>query len=194
MEIAILALRVRRTGRHRPLRGFDTARTAGADCTVSLRMLEPVERVTASHGLRVEPEGTLETVGPDLVVVPGGGWNARGEAGAWAEAERGAIPDALSQLSDEGVTVAAVCTGAVLLERAGLLEGRPAVTHAAALDDLRASDVEVVDDGDVVTCGGVVAGLDLSVYLVEREFGASVADAVVAEMEHARPSDVHVTR
>lgn len=181
-----------------PYEVFDNARVAGADCTVTLRTVAPVERVTASHGLRVEPDGTLAAVDPDLVVVPGGGWNTRGEAGAWAEAEDGAIPDALADLHAEGVTLASVCTGGMLLERAGVLDDRPAVTHGGAMDDLRDSaaeaiDARVVDDGDVLTCGGVVSGLDLAVYLVEREFGAAIADAVRTEMEHEGSSDVYVS-
>ena len=171
--------------------GFET------DLSVSLRTLDDVERVSASHGLRVEPDGTLDEVDPDLVVVPGGGWNDRAGAGAWAEAERGTIPDALARLHDGGTTVAGVCTGGMLISRAGLTEGRPAITHAGAVDDLRETDARVVDarvvdDGDVVTAGGVTAGLDLALHLVEREFGEGVADSVAATLVHDRRGPVHV--
>ncbi len=71
----------------------------------------------------------------------------------------------------------------MVLSRAGLLDGRPAVTHGGAIEDLRATDAtvvdaRVVDDDDVLTCGGVTSGLDLAVHLVEREWGADVAAAV----------------
>jgi transcriptional regulator GlxA family with amidase domain len=84
----------------------------------------------------------------------------------------------------------------MLLARAGLLDGRPAVTHAGATDDLRATaaevvDARVVDDGDVLTAGGVTSGLDLAHYVVEREFGADVAAAVATEMEYERRGDVY---
>jgi transcriptional regulator GlxA family with amidase domain len=181
-----------------PYEVFENADDAGGEMTVSLCTLADVGRVTASHGLRVEPDATLEDRSPDLVVVPGGGWNGRGETGAWAEAERGAIPDAVATLHDEGATVAAVCTGGMLLSRAGVLDGRPATTHAGALPDLRDSDARVVDarvvdDGDVLTAGGVTSGIDLAFHVVEREFGAAVARAVAAQMEYEPSDDVYVS-
>lgn len=178
-----------------PYEVFENAARAGASWDVTLRSVRDAETVTASHGLRVEPDGPLADADPDLLVVAGGGWNARSDAGAWAEAERGDLPDAVAAAHERGATVAGVCTGGMLLARAGVLDGRPAVTHGGALDDLRATDAEVVDarvvdDGDVLTCGGVTAGLDLALYLVEREWGADVAAAVTAEMEYERRGDV----
>lgn len=172
-----------------PFEVFQNAGAAGADCTATLRTVDHSETVTASHGLRVEPDGVLDDVDPDAVVVPGGGWNDRGEAGAWAEAERGAIPDAVAASHERGATVAGVCTGGMLLARAGVTAGRPAVTHAGALDDLRETeatvvDARVVDDGDVLTAGGVTSGLDLAVHLVAREFGPEIAEQVTTEMEY----------
>ena len=168
----------------------------GTGCSVSLVTLAPTEQVRASHGLRVEPDGTLGD--PDLLVVPGGGWNDRGETGAWAEAERGAVPDAIAAAHERGATLASVCTGGMLLSRAGVLDGRPAVTHHGALEDLRETDAEVVearvvDDGDVVTAGGVTSGIDLALSLVEREFGAELADGIAREMEYERTGGVHRT-
>ena len=184
-----------------PYEVFENAATAGADCSVSLLTLEPTDHVTASHGLRVEPDGTLGGVEldgaePDLLVVPGGGWADGSDPGARTVAEEGAVPDAIAALHDRGTTVAGVCTGGMLLAHAGVLEGRPAVTHASALDDLRATDAtvveaRVVDDGDVVTAGGVTSGLDLAVHLVRREFGEGVADAVTTTMEYEPRGEVH---
>ncbi|MFC6975129.1 DJ-1/PfpI family protein [Halomicroarcula sp. GCM10025709] len=179
-----------------PYEVFENAADAGATWDVTLRSVEEAETVSASHGLRVRPDGPLRAVDSDLVVVAGGGWNARGDEGAWAEAQRGALPELLAAAHDRGATVAGVCTGGMLLARAGLLDGRPAVTHQAALDDLRATDAEVVDarvvdDGDVLTAGGVTSGLDLAVYLVEREWGANVGQRVTREMEYERRGSVY---
>jgi transcriptional regulator GlxA family with amidase domain len=172
-----------------PYEVFENAASAGADCETSLVTVEPTERVTASHGLRIEPDGVLADADPDLLVVPGGGWNDRSVAGAWTEAERGTIPDAVADLHESGTTVAGVCTGGMLLARAGILDGRLAVTHGGAMADLRetaaeAVEARVVDDGDVLTAGGVTSGLDLACYLVEREFGEAVAERVQGEMEY----------
>jgi transcriptional regulator GlxA family with amidase domain len=179
-----------------PYEVFENAADAGATWDVTLRSVREAETVTASHGLRVQPDGPLSGVDADLVVVAGGGWNARGDEGAWAEAQRGDLPAALSAAHDRGATVAGVCTGGMVLARAGLLDGRPAVTHQGALDDLRATDAEVVDarvvdDGDVLTAGGVTSGLDLAVHLVEREWGEAVAERVVREMEYERRGRVY---
>ena len=174
-----------------PYEVFQNAARVGAECTTSLRTIEKRERVRASHGLRIEPDGRLADADPDLLLVPGGGWNDRDRPGAWTEAEAGAIPEAIATLAAEGVTIAGVCTGVMLLARAGILDGRPAVTHASALGDLDAAgaqvrEARVVDDGPVVTAGGVTSGLDLAVHIVEREFGSSVADSVSREMEYQR--------
>jgi len=179
-----------------PYEVFQNAAAAGAGCTTSLRTVEPAEMVEASHGLRVESDGLFADTDPDLVLVPGGGWNNRGEAGAWAEAEHGAIPDAVAAAHGRGATVAGVCTGGMLLARAGLTDGRPAVTHSGALADLRETAAEVVearvvDDGDLLTAGGVTSGLDLAFHVVEREFGRDVAETIGTKMEYEPSGDVY---
>jgi transcriptional regulator GlxA family with amidase domain len=172
---------------------------SGAGLRTELATLEPVARIVASHGLEVVPHATLAER-PDLLLVPGGGWTARRkDAGTWAEFERGVVPAAIAQRHAAGATVASVCTGAMLLAKAGLLDGRPATTHHAALDDLRAAgadvraDARVVDDGDVLTCGGVTSGLDLALHLLRRERGPQVARAAARLLEHEPRGPVLVT-
>ena len=177
-----------------PYEVFQNASRAGADVQVDLVTLEPAERVTASHGLVVEPQGELDG-GYDLVVVPGGGWNDRAASGAFAEAERGKLPSALADLHEGGAAVASVCTGGMLLSAAGLTRGRPATTHHSALEELASAgaeivDARVVDDGDLVTSGGVTSGIDMALWLVEREWGNALADGIAGEMEHERRGPV----
>lgn len=150
--------------------------------------------VTASHGLRVGVDGVLGDSNPDLVVVPGGGWNDRDSPGAWTEAEDGRLPAALA---DQDATLASVCTGGMLLAEAGLLDGVPSVTHHSAVDDLRETgadvrDARVVDAGRILTAGGVTSGLDLAFHLVIREFGDEIAERVAREMEYEPSDDVLV--
>ncbi len=162
--------------------------------------LDERETVTASHGTRVGVDGTLPDPdgddAPDLLVVPGGGWNARDEeASAWAEARRGDVPRALDRYHAAGTRIASVCTGSMLLAEASVTDGRRAVTHAAAIDELRESgaevvDARVVDDGDLLSAGGVTSGLDLALYIVEREFGDAVADRVATVIEYERQYEV----
>jgi len=179
-----------------PYEVFSIAAGQGPGFDVSLRTVEPADRVEAAFGLTVEPDGTLAESDADLVVVPGGGWNNEAAAGARAEAERGTVPDALTDRSAAGDTLLGVCTGGMLLARAGVLDGRPAVTHAGALDDLRETeanvvDARVVDAGSVVTTGGVTAGIDGALYLLEREFDARLADSVAEIIEHNHHGPVH---
>lgn len=177
---------------------FASAADAGTDLTISLCTLQKTESVTASHGLCVEPDATLDERDPDLVVVPGGGWNRGGDTGVRAAVERGELPAALTKLAESGATIASVCTGGMVLAHAGLLDGRPATTHRGALPDLRETDAtvvdaRVVDDGDILTAGGITAGLDLACHIVERAFGAEIAATVCSRMEYEPSTDVYVS-
>lgn len=156
------------------------------ELSVALVALDAPVTVTTAHGVQVRIEERLGT--PDAVIVPGGGWRAP-DAGVRAQVDRGELPRRLAALADPR-WIASVCTGTMLLAAAGLTTGRPAVTHHSALDDLAASgalvraDERVVDDGDLVTAGGVTSGIDLALHLVAREFGADTAQAVAAHIEY----------
>ncbi len=167
------------------------------DFKVELATLEPHAEVSGAHGTKLRTEALLSTyVPPDLLVVPGGGWAARAPQGVLAEAKRGALPAAIGQLHRGGRTlIASVCTGAMLLASAGILRGRNAVTHHVALADLAAAGAQivharVVDDGEIVTSGGVTSGLDLALWLLERLLGAQAASAVEERLEYERRGTV----
>jgi transcriptional regulator GlxA family with amidase domain len=143
--------------------------------------------VHSAHGLRLDVPDEIGAA-PELVVVPGGGW-LDGCAGVRDQCD-GPLPSALASLHQAGAVMASVCTGAMLLARAGLLTGRPAVTNRNALDDLAAAgadvrrEARVVDDGSVVTAGGPAAGLDLGVRLVTRFGGEQAGRGAAARLEH----------
>lgn len=161
----------------------------GAGLPTEYATIDGAERIIASHGTVIVPHATLAEK-PDLLLVPGGGWRTRNETGTWGEYVRGVIPEAIAQRHTAGSTVASVCTGAMLLAKAGILDGRPAITHWAALEDLRndgadvREDARVVDDGDVLTAGGVTSGLDLALHLLERYKGAESAQFAARLLEH----------
>ncbi len=179
-----------------PFEVLANAHAGGAHITVRLVTLHPAETVTTSHGAAIVPHGALDAdAAPDLLVVPGG-WDDRAKTGARAEAQRGELPTTIARLHAGGTTIASVCTGAGIVAAAGLLDGREASTHHRARDELRERGVEivdarVVDDGDVLSAGGVTAGIDLALWLVERFFGAGLADAIAREMEHERRGPFH---
>ena len=147
-------------------------------------------QVRTAHGTGLTARQSGAT--PSVLVVPGGGWITRSERGAWTEAERGVLPALIAARFAAGSVIAAVCTGAMLLAAAGLLNGRPAITHHGATGELSATgarvigDARVVDDGQIVTAGGITAGLDLGLWLVQRYRGPAAAAAVAAELEYTR--------
>ena len=175
-----------------PYEVLDNGRRGGAGLEVRLVTLDPTDTVTASHGLEVVPQGTLGK--PDLLIVPGGGWTTE-DGGVRREVGAGEIPEAVAASHEAGSAVASVCTGAMILAEAGLLDDRPATTHHVAHEDLEATaeriDARVVDDGDVVTAAGVTSGIDMALWLLEREFDPGLAKQVEREMEYERRGDLH---
>jgi transcriptional regulator GlxA family with amidase domain len=142
--------------------------------------------VRARNGLGVVPDHTFaDCPPPDLLVVPGGLGTRplldRPDVVAWVAARAAAAE-----------ITASVCTGSLLLAKAGLLAGRRATTHHLRHDLLRelAPDATVltdrrwVDEGRVATSAGISAGIDLSLHLVARLHGTEVAARTARYMEY----------
>jgi transcriptional regulator GlxA family with amidase domain len=145
--------------------------------------------VVTSGGMKVIPGHTFETCPRlDILVVPGG-WGTR------RELNNPAMLDWLRLRAPEVETLTSVCTGAMLLGAAGLLDGRRATTHWRSLDWLRESfpavtvayDEHVVEDGPVFTSAGISAGIDLALKVVARYHGETVARATARHMEYPYP-------
>jgi transcriptional regulator GlxA family with amidase domain len=175
---------------------YEMLRIAGerTGAAVLLASQGGVEMLEGSHGAQIVSQVTLSGEW-DAIVVPGGGWAQR--QGTYIAAKEGDLPRALAEHHAAGTTLAAVCTGSMLLAAAGLIKGRPATTHHAAIEELRASggeivEARVVDDGDIVTSGGVTSGLDLGLWLVERYWGREMADSISRRVEHTRVGPVHL--
>jgi transcriptional regulator GlxA family with amidase domain len=177
---------------------FEVLRTAeeyGADIHAVLVGADGAGTITASHGTRIEVGGGVSETA-NMVLVPGGSWNSRGERGAWAEAQRGEVPAQIAAAHERGARIASVCTGAMLVSTAGILDGRPATTHHSAIDDLRGTAAQVVDgarvvdDGDIMTAAGITSGIDLALHIVEQQAGAEIADKVADEIEYERRFEV----
>ncbi len=156
---------------------------------VQLVTVEPRPSVTGAHGMTLAPHRVLGS-GQDLLIVPGGRWASKASDSAWGEVQRGVIPSAIADRHAAGTRIAGVCTGAMLIAASGILRGRPAVTHRSALEDLRASgadvhpEARVVDDGDVLTSGGVTSGIDLALHLIELDRGRDAALREATRIEH----------
>jgi transcriptional regulator GlxA family with amidase domain len=145
--------------------------------------------------LALRATGQLDPARADLVVVPGAAGTTDEIPAILARTLDTGLPALLAAaLADPTVTVATVCGGSLLLAMAGLINGRPATTHHLGLARLGQSgpaiDARVVDDGDLISAGGVTSGLDLGLYLLERELGSGVALAVEQLIEHQRRGTV----
>jgi transcriptional regulator GlxA family with amidase domain len=148
------------------------------------------EIVSDGKGLRLSADAVGESLeGYDLVVVPGGLGTRSLQHDAtfirWLQTAA-AVP-----------LKASVCTGSLLLGAAGFLQGKPATTHPSALAELvpycaEVVDKRIVDAGDVITAGGVTAGIDLGLYLVERLAGPDARTKAARQMDYSyqgpRPS------
>ena len=159
----------------------------GAPFAVSLVGADGPGDIQAANGLAVRVEAGIGH--PDAVVVPGGGWLDRQGPGAFAQAHDGRLPARLGELAGSLRWTASVCTGAMLLAEAGLLNGRTATTNRGAHDQLRAAgttvrDERVVDDGNVVTAGGPSCGIDLGLWLTEKEAGAEIAARTASVIQY----------
>lgn len=171
-----------------PYEVLRTAAAHGAQIQAELVGVHGPATVTASHGARlVVDRGPSEEA--HMLLVPGGGWFTG--PGVRDEMERGELARVLAQARERGAVLASVCTGAMALAAAGLVDGRRATTHHDAWDDLRSYGAEVVeerfvDEGDLLTAGGVTSGLDLALHIVEQVAGATVAERVANEIEYER--------
>jgi transcriptional regulator GlxA family with amidase domain len=136
-------------------------------------------RVTARHGLALEAHAAIdasEIAAGDWVIAIGGGYLAGATTGVRSEIERGEMPAFFAVARARGALLGSVCTGAMLLAAAGLVKGRRAITHHTATEDLAKAGAtivraRVVDDGDLVTAGGVTSGLDFGLHLIGRLLG-----------------------
>ncbi len=155
-----------------------------------LLVAERLEPVTTVGGMRVLPQYTFnECPQLDVLVVPGGP-GARGE-----QLDNAIILDWIRNRAQEVETLTSVCTGAMLLGKAGLLDGLCATTHWRSLDWMRDSfpdvvveyDKHFVHQGNVYTSAGISAGIDMSLKVVESYFGEAVATATARNMEYPYP-------
>jgi transcriptional regulator GlxA family with amidase domain len=148
--------------------------------------------ISAINGTRIVVDKVLSLERkPNVLVVPGGGWVARAATGARAECEKGYVLEKLREFHSAGVILASVCTGTMLLAKAGLLKGRRCTTNHAAVDELRECGVDyvqerVVDDGEIITARGITSSLDLGLWLIERFVNRETSERIEKMLEYKR--------
>ncbi|HEU4392289.1 MAG TPA: helix-turn-helix domain-containing protein [Solirubrobacterales bacterium] len=153
-----------------PLYEFSTCSVEGAE-------------VRTTSGFEVRPQAGLGALGrAETIVVPA-------YAGVLEPPPAEALA-ALRTAAARGARVLSVCAGAFALAHAGLLDGRRAATHWAWAGELARRfpavavdpDALYVDEGEVMTSAGLSAGIDLSLHVVRKDFGAAAGDRVARQM------------
>lgn len=155
---------------------------AAADAAPGNRILlvsETVAPVTCEKGMRVLPDVSYaDAPALDVIVIPGG-------SGARREIGNLATVGWLQEASKSCTWMCSVCTGAFLLVGAGLADGKTVTTHHGFIGDLRdmgsatiSEGVRFVRDGNVVSAGGVMSGIEMSLWLVRELFGPDAEDEV----------------
>jgi transcriptional regulator GlxA family with amidase domain len=145
---------------------------------------ETGQSVLARGGYNVNPAyGFLDAPGIDLLIVVGGVH--------LQEMQKKNVLDWIALKAQSAKLVASVCTGAFLLAEAGVLKHHHVTTHWEDIPDLRASypNLKVqesrrwVDEGEIITSGGISAGIDMSLHLVSKLHSTELAEKTARQME-----------
>jgi len=154
------------------------------------------KKVVARGGLTVVPTYTFKTCPPaDIVVIPGGGGRRKDGTpyGTRREMENSKLLKWIQQFTPASEQVLSVCTGALLVAKAGLMEGLSVTTHHMAFGELEkvapasadiCKDMRVVDNGKIVFSAGVAAGIDAAFHIVEKLLGKKVAEQTAQYIEY----------
>jgi transcriptional regulator GlxA family with amidase domain len=142
--------------------------------------------IIARNGLSVNPTYTLDNcLQPDILLVPGG-------YGTRREINNPTIINWIKEQFPKVELMLSVCTGALMLGKAGLLDGLAATTHFGAEAELREAapnttirmSERYVDNGKVITSAGISAGIDMALHTVSRLLGAEAAADTAHHMQY----------
>ncbi|MDI6676275.1 DJ-1/PfpI family protein [Bacillus wiedmannii] len=145
------------------------------------------EMITARNGLKVKPDYSIEDLPPvDILIIPGGKGVRENEV------QNDIIINWVRQQMKEVKLMTSVCTGALLLAKAGLLEGLKATTHWASIQTFKKDypnvevmeNVKFVDEGHIITSAGISAGINMSFHIVKNLLGVEIAEETAKSMEY----------
>lgn len=166
--------------------GVAGLRSAGERPFSVYTVAEKMGPVIARNGLSINPGFTIaDCPQADILLVPGG-------QGTRREIHNEALVNWVREQAGRVELLLSVCTGALVLARAGLLEGLSATTHFRAFDELAAlapnttlcPDQRYVDNGQIILSAGVSAGIDMSLYVVRRLLGEEQANETARHMQY----------
>jgi transcriptional regulator GlxA family with amidase domain len=147
---------------------------------------EDGEEIRTVNGLKVQPDFAFDNHPPiDILIIPGG-------VGTKKEMDRSAIVEWIRWNNDRAKMTVSVCSGARILARMGLLDGMEVTTHHEVLDEIRRiapsvtlnPEARFVDNGRILTAGGISAGIDVALHIVRKLHGDQIADRTARYMEY----------
>lgn len=145
--------------------------------------------VATTGGMKVLPDYSLDdSPHLDILVVPGG-WGTR------CEMNNSRLLAWIAERAKQVETLTSVCTGALLLGKADLLDDKRATTHWRSLEWMQGlfpkakveSGLHFVEDGNIFTSAGISAGIDMALKVVARYCGEAIARATARHMEYPFP-------
>lgn len=153
------------------------------------------DTITARNQLVVKPVYTFANMpAADIILIPGGGGNHPDGRpfGSRKEMDNPVMIHWVQQQSKQVELTLSVCTGALILAKAGLLENLEATTHFMALDTLKqfapntkvVNDKRYVDNGKIILSAGVSAGMDMAFYVVSKLQSPEVARETAQYMQY----------
>lgn len=153
------------------------------------------DTINARNHLTIKPTYTLEKAPKaDIIVIPGGGGlHPDGTPfGSRREMNNPIVLNWVKEQSAQAKLTLSVCTGALILAKAGLLEGKAATTHFKTIDALRnisenitvKENIRFVDEETIITSAGISAGIDMSLYVVSKLLGKETADETARYMQY----------
>lgn len=153
------------------------------------------EVVTARNQLKIIPHYLMDNCPiPDILLLPGGGGiHPDGTPfGSRREMNNASLLDWIREKNKTAEMLLSVCTGSLLLAKAGLLEGLSATTHWKAVDAMRAAapnttilpEERWIDNGRIILSAGISAGLDMSLYVISKLLGKEAADETAQYMQY----------
>ena len=148
---------------------------------------ETYEPISARNGLKILPAAIFkDNLDLDILIIPGGYGAEK------IEIKNKTAIDWITEQQKKVKILASVCTGAFLLAECGLLNNKKATTHWMDLDKLENDypkievirNIKFVDEGEILTSGGISAGINMSFHIVSRLFGAEIAKKTAKRMEY----------
>lgn len=163
-----------------------TSQLNGSELFKVFTISEDGGAIKSINGLIVIPDYSFDNHPKvDILVIPGG-------EGTKKEIKKKNVMEWISETYESADTMATVCSGARIPAVLGLLDGLEATTHHLVIDDIKKLAPKVtidhtkrfIDNGKIMTSGGISAGIDLALHIVKKLYGEEIVQKTIDYMEY----------